>query len=69
MSQRESRMAPVQLIGPLRPNRRLGDEHDRRDDRDGDQAERNPEEPVVVQMLENRAGEDDPEPRTDPEQT
>ena len=61
----DSRTAPHQLIFP---GVRTGDSgtnsraHDRGDDRDD---ERDPEQPVVVEMFDDRPGQDDPRPSAD----
>ena len=62
----QDRARPVDGSG--RPDRRLGNHDDRRDRGQDDEGERDPEQPVVVEVLEDRAGKDDPEPASDPEQ-
>ena len=56
---------PVDVAG--RAERRLGDEHDRGDRRDRRHGERDPEEPVEGEVLQDRTGQHDPEPAADSE--
>src|SRR5437870_6308401 len=62
----ERRARPVDTAG--RADRRLRDHELRRDGRRYDRHERQPEEPVVGEVLRDRPGEHDPEPAADAEQ-